>query len=56
MEDYTPHREWLITRQEAKKVVVVALLFNYTEIRFEFDLKRHSRMAHSVFIIPAAGK
>ena len=56
MEDYSLNHEWLMTRQQAKKIVLKAVMFNYTELRFEFDIERHSRMAHSVYVTPAASK
>ncbi|XP_033219961.1 neuronal acetylcholine receptor subunit alpha-5-like isoform X2 [Belonocnema kinseyi] len=54
MDDYALNHEWLMTRQEAERLVFTSSIYNYTEVTFEFDLKRHSRMAHSVFVTPAA--
>lgn len=56
MDDYTLNHEWLMTRQEATKLGFINSIYNYTELRFEFDLKRHSKMAHSVFVTPAASE
>ncbi|XP_043473889.1 neuronal acetylcholine receptor subunit alpha-6-like [Leptopilina heterotoma] len=53
MEDYIENHDWIMKGQEARKIIINTLTINYTQIGFEFHLKRHSRMSHSLYITPA---